>query len=151
MNRPELERALGIPLLRGRSFTQQDDSASERVVMINEAAATRFYPGADPDGRLIAWNGEDHWRIIGVLGSTHLDSLSMGPSPSCMCRHRRLLAAGGRSGLGAPRRIEVEGGFRVLGAQRRWVRRAARWTFSRLRMILRVPISETRSHDPQST
>jgi putative ABC transport system permease protein len=76
VNTPEFERALGIPLLRGRSFTRQDDSASEHVAMINEAAATRFYPGQDPVGHRVRWNGQDHWRIVGVVGSTHLGSLS---------------------------------------------------------------------------
>ena len=76
VNTPELERALGIPVLHGRSFTTQDDSSGEHVVMINDAAAKQYYPGQDPVGRLINWNGQPHWRIVGVLGSTHLVSLS---------------------------------------------------------------------------
>lgn len=81
VNTPEFERALGIPLIRGRPFARQDDSASEHVVMINEALAQRFYPGQDPVGRSITWNGAHHWRIIGVLGSTREGALSDAPPP----------------------------------------------------------------------
>ncbi|HXT15349.1 MAG TPA: ABC transporter permease [Gemmatimonadaceae bacterium] len=78
---PGFERALGIPLLRGRSFTAQDDSSAEHVVMLNAEAARRMYPGRDPIGQRINWNGQPHWRVVGVLASTHLESLSdeMGP------------------------------------------------------------------------
>jgi putative ABC transport system permease protein len=73
---PGFERALGIPLLRGRSFTAQDDSASARVVMLNAAAAKAMYGNRDPIGELINWNGQPHWRVVGVLASTHLMELS---------------------------------------------------------------------------
>ncbi len=76
MNTADFERALGIPVIRGRAFTPQDDSASEHVVMINEVIAKRNYPGRDPVGMFINWNGQPHWRIVGVLGSTHLTSLN---------------------------------------------------------------------------
>jgi putative ABC transport system permease protein len=72
---PEFEGALGVPLLRGRSFAPSDDSASEHVAMIDQVTARRFYPGQDPIGREITWNGQQHWRIVGVLGSTHVTSL----------------------------------------------------------------------------
>ena len=81
VNTPDFERALGISLVRGRSFTPQDDSASEHVVMINEVLARRIYPGQDPVGRLIAWNGQPHWRIVGVLATTRQYSLSEDPTP----------------------------------------------------------------------
>jgi putative ABC transport system permease protein len=79
VNTPAFERALGVPLVRGRSFIPQDDSASEHVVMINEVLARRNYAGQDPVGRLITWNGQPHWRIVGVLAATRLSSLSEEP------------------------------------------------------------------------
>jgi hypothetical protein len=81
INGPYFERSLGIPLRRGRSFTPQDDSASEHVVMINDDLARRRYAGEDPVGRLITWNGQQHWRIVGVLGTTRLQSLAEEPMP----------------------------------------------------------------------
>ena len=77
----EFDRALGVPLLAGRSFTAGDDTASEHVVMINAAAARKVYAGENPVGRSISWNGQAPWRIVGVLGSTHLFSLSEEPPP----------------------------------------------------------------------
>ena len=81
INGPYFERALGIPLVRGRSFTPQDDSTSERVVMINEELARHRYAGEDPVGRLITWNGQQHWRIVGLLATTRLQSLAEEPMP----------------------------------------------------------------------
>ncbi len=77
---PEFDKAIGIPLARGRSFTSQDDSTTERVVMINEALARKNYAGEDPIGRLITWNGQQHWRIVGVLATTRLQSLNDEPT-----------------------------------------------------------------------
>ncbi len=37
--------ALGIPLLRGRVFDNRDNRQTPKVVIINEAAARRFWPG----------------------------------------------------------------------------------------------------------
>ena len=73
---PDFERALGIPILHGRAFRPQDDSTSEPVVMINDVIAKRNYPGQDPVGRFIKWNAKNRWRIVGVVSSIHLNSLS---------------------------------------------------------------------------
>jgi predicted permease len=78
---PNFDRALGIPVVRGRSFTTQDDSTSEHVVLINDMLAKRNYAGEDPVGHFITWNGQPHWRIVGVLGTTRLRSLDEEPMP----------------------------------------------------------------------
>jgi predicted permease len=78
---PGFELALGIPVVRGRAFTPQDDSAGEHVVLINEALARRDYAGLDPVGHFITWNGQPHWRIAGVLGTTRMRSLDEEPIP----------------------------------------------------------------------
>jgi len=44
---------VGIPLLKGRTFTEQDDRGSRWVVVINETLAKRFFPKEDPVGQLI--------------------------------------------------------------------------------------------------
>jgi putative ABC transport system permease protein len=71
---PGHERALGLPVTRGRSFTVADDSTSEPVVVINEALAKRYYPATNPIGHIIDWNRKN-WRIVGVVASTYLDNL----------------------------------------------------------------------------
>lgn len=42
--------ALGVPLLAGRSFTRDDGSQAERVVILNESAARALFPGKSPIG-----------------------------------------------------------------------------------------------------
>jgi hypothetical protein len=45
---PDYFSSLGAPLVKGRAFTERDDI--NPVVLINEAAARRFWPGQDPLG-----------------------------------------------------------------------------------------------------
>ncbi|HUV14522.1 MAG TPA: FtsX-like permease family protein, partial [Acidobacteriota bacterium] len=46
-------RTVGIPLLRGRTFTEQDGKGSRWVAVINETMARQFFPDEDPIGSLI--------------------------------------------------------------------------------------------------
>ena len=57
---------LGIPLLRGRAFTQQEVDQDAPVAVISEATARRYWPGSDPLGkRISAWKGLGEKRIAG--------------------------------------------------------------------------------------
>ena len=47
---PDFFKTLGTPLMRGREFQRQDDENAPRVIVINEAMAERFWPGANPIG-----------------------------------------------------------------------------------------------------
>lgn len=67
---------LGIPLLRGRSYTEAEASRGERLAVVNQAFAERFFPGADPVGRRIRLLNIERagWmRIVGVAGDTKVD------------------------------------------------------------------------------
>ena len=44
-------RAMGIPLLRGRFFTQDDTATSQLVVIVNRKLAEQSWPGQDPIGK----------------------------------------------------------------------------------------------------
>ena len=50
---PGYFQTLGIPLVRGRAFTDHDAETSPNVVIINEAAARRYWPNEDPMGQRI--------------------------------------------------------------------------------------------------
>jgi len=70
--------ALKIPLVRGRSFTEQDDGAAPGVVMINEAMARQYWPKGDPlrDRIQIAPGAgpafaEGPRQVVGIVGDTH--------------------------------------------------------------------------------
>jgi putative ABC transport system permease protein len=62
---------MGIPLLKGRDFTEQDDERATNVMLINETLARRHFPGEDPVGRrlTITFGDEPAMReIVGVVG-----------------------------------------------------------------------------------
>jgi predicted permease len=68
---PEYFRTLGIPLLAGRAFTPADDAPGERtqrVVVVNEILAKRFFNGNAVGRTLKASNG-DRLEIVGVVKS----------------------------------------------------------------------------------
>jgi len=65
---PGYLRALGIPLKRGRFFTNQDDERSQPVVVIDEVFARKYFGDSDPVGKRIDQDGQDPQRIIGVVG-----------------------------------------------------------------------------------
>jgi len=65
-------QALGIPLKRGRYFTDQDRSVASGVLLINETMARRFWPNEDPLGKRLKWGlpgSVNPWlTIVGVVG-----------------------------------------------------------------------------------
>ena len=54
---PSYFEVLGIPLLRGRGFSNQDQEAAPGVVIVNQTMARRYWPGADPVGKRIRVKG----------------------------------------------------------------------------------------------
>jgi putative ABC transport system permease protein len=51
---PDYFRVMGIPLIKGRFFTEQDDWLAPRVAIISDMLARRYFAGAEPLGnRLI--------------------------------------------------------------------------------------------------
>ena len=67
--------AMGIPLVRGRFFTNQDDERSSRVVVIDEVFARRHFPNTDPLAQRINY-GAGPLQIVGVVG--HVKQWSLG-------------------------------------------------------------------------
>jgi putative ABC transport system permease protein len=70
---PEYFRAMGIPLVRGRTFTAQDGPTAPPVVVINENMARRFWPGEDPVGKRFKYgddgeSGAPWMTVVGVVG-----------------------------------------------------------------------------------
>jgi predicted permease len=61
-------RALGIPVLGGRTFGAEDTLESTRVTIVSESVARALWPGANPIGQAIEWNGARPAVVIGVVG-----------------------------------------------------------------------------------
>lgn len=79
---PDFFRATGIPLIRGRVFTERDDAKAPRVAIINEAFARQFFPNEDPIGKRIDIDlGPDAWReIVGIVGDIKQNGLDQATS-----------------------------------------------------------------------
>jgi len=69
---PGALRTLGVPLLKGRDFTFDDDSSSARVALVSRKAADRLFGDRDPLGQRLRWAGDPDslgWTtVVGVVG-----------------------------------------------------------------------------------
>ncbi len=75
--------AMGIPMVRGRFFTEEDTATSPVVVVINQAFANKYLPGQDPIGHTISL-GEGRFgdgRIVGVIGDVKQKDVTKPTSP----------------------------------------------------------------------
>jgi len=59
-------KAMGIPLLAGRDFTEHDSASSEQVIIINDTLARRLWPDQNPIGQMVTQDGGR--RVVGVVG-----------------------------------------------------------------------------------
>jgi putative ABC transport system permease protein len=61
-------RAVGTPVLMGRSFTDADVKATPNRILVNQALVQRYLPDGNPIGRHLLY-GSDAFEIIGVVGN----------------------------------------------------------------------------------
>jgi putative ABC transport system permease protein len=75
---PDYFRAMGIRLLRGRLFTEQDGPGAPRVGIINETFPKRLFPGEDPIGKRVKVSmGHEEWQeVVGIVADTKHYSLT---------------------------------------------------------------------------
>ena len=88
---PDYFQALGIPLKRGRGFSDRDGEKAPMVAVVDEAFARRHFPGEDPIGRGIdIGNGTDgFYEIVGVVGDVHHGGLDAAPDPTMYVPYRQ--------------------------------------------------------------
>jgi predicted permease len=74
---------MGIPL-RGRDFRMDEKKVENRVAIVNETFARRFYAGQDPIGKRFNFRGPENpwWEIIGVVPDGKYTSLGEDPKPA---------------------------------------------------------------------
>jgi putative ABC transport system permease protein len=69
-------KALRIPLLGGRSFTEQEARQGDNVAIVSQQLVNEVFPNEDPLGkRLVTAIGDQRYEIVGVVGDLHHRSL----------------------------------------------------------------------------
>jgi predicted permease len=80
---PGYFQTLGVPLLRGRFFSEQDGTTSPRTAIINTTMSRRFWPDGDPLAKRFKFayqSAADQWTtVVGVVGDMHRDGVTRDP------------------------------------------------------------------------
>jgi putative ABC transport system permease protein len=101
---PHYFQTMGIPLLRGRQFAEQDKADSPGVAVVSEAMARRYWPGEDPMGKRICpgkpESPEDWITIVGVVKDVRQFELNADPKPQMYLSYAQ-------AGFFAPRHLVV--------------------------------------------
>jgi predicted permease len=81
---PGFFAALGVPLLAGRDFTDDDRGGQELVAIVSQTLAQRMFPNGDAVNRHIWWTdpvmGSDRRRIVGVVADLDDENVVAGPA-----------------------------------------------------------------------
>ena len=114
---PTWLQLMHVPLQRGRFFTRDDRVGVRKVVLVNDAAARKFWPGQDPIGRPVSVGQGGYWKdtayVVGVVGDVRYGSLDSAATPDVYVsyyqspRGRMMLmlrSAGDEMSLGVPAR-----------------------------------------------
>jgi putative ABC transport system permease protein len=84
---PNYFRAMGIPIVQGRAFTDHDNASAPLAMIINQALAEQNFPGESPIGKRIAFRGPgstrppDWFEIVGVTANVRSLELREEPAP----------------------------------------------------------------------
>ncbi|MBA3248612.1 MAG: ABC transporter permease, partial [Pyrinomonadaceae bacterium] len=95
---PDYLPTMQIPLLRGRHFTERDNADARQVAIIDETLARVYFPGEDPVGKRVTFEGTDEnpiWReIVGVVGAIRHRGLDAELKAQLYYPHAQSTAAG---------------------------------------------------------
>ena len=93
MATPDYFRALGTPLVRGRFFTDADTNEAPKVLIINHAMASSYWPNEDVIGKRLTFDDnpkdKDWLRIVGVVGDVKDKPNSPGAEPAFWWPHQQ--------------------------------------------------------------
>ena len=109
---PGFFATMNIPILRGRDVSDSDTLESERVAVVSESLATRYWPGQDPRGHRFNFAGDDR-TIVGVVGNVRVRGLERESEPQIYLPYRQV--ADRRFWGYAPRELVISATVPVAG------------------------------------
>jgi len=77
---PRYFETLGIPILEGRDFTRDDSDPAPRVVVVDQTAAKRYWPGQDPLGKKLEIWGQP-FTVVGLVKNSKHNFMNELPEP----------------------------------------------------------------------
>ncbi|HYU33028.1 MAG TPA: ABC transporter permease [Thermoanaerobaculia bacterium] len=78
---PEYFDTVGIPIQRGRAFSEADRKGSLPVVVVNQTMAETYWPGQDPIGKRFHFFGDDPVEVVGVARDIKYNNPGEDPQP----------------------------------------------------------------------
>jgi putative ABC transport system permease protein len=80
---PDYLRAMGIPLITGRHFTDRDRDPAPTPIIVNATLARRYWPGEDPIGKRVRFDeSADTWlTVVGIAADSRNRGLAEEPEP----------------------------------------------------------------------
>jgi predicted permease len=70
---------IGIPIVRGRDFTEQEVQTGAKVAIVSEATARKFWAGEDPIGKILRDGNKSDLQIVGVARDAQVSHLGETP------------------------------------------------------------------------
>lgn len=86
---PAYLNTMGIPLLRGREFSERDGRDAPHVILIDETLAHQYFPDAEPIGRRMRLWGEFR-EVVGIVGQVHHYGLEKQPEPTIYAPYEQM-------------------------------------------------------------
>ena len=79
---PNYFATLQLPLVEGRDFTDRDGKEAQRVVIVNQTFAERYWPGQEPIGKQVVSDlTNESFTVVGVARNAKYNQLNEAPIP----------------------------------------------------------------------
>lgn len=86
---PGYFNVMGIPLLRGRDFTERDNASSPPIVIINQSLARKYWDKQDPIGAHLRLNAGAPYEVVGIIADVKQEGPARPPIPELYTSYRQ--------------------------------------------------------------
>jgi predicted permease len=115
---PGYFRSMGISLIDGRDFTEQDRPGTPTVAIISEKMAREYFSGRSAIGQRFQWGDREFFTITGVAADVHISALDVDPPPMIYTSMFQVESgASGRTAFVLRSKGEAEGLFQEVQQQ----------------------------------